>query len=360
MKLFVEFPNGFRVSTSKGEFTLKEKGYLLKVIKNASFAKLKETIDTVHERSGKCKLGIFLDMAWCALRYGAGYYDYEIFAFYNLNAAQRKTFVTRLISKKLNMFFNDVDYCHLFDNKDEFYALFGKYTGRSYMEMTDATVEDVAAFVEGKDRIFCKLRDKTCGFGCERLEISDFENMDALYRYLKEKEFYTIEDVIENHPDIAKMYDNAVNSMRIITLLDSKNEAHCLYVVQKFGLNGSIIDNNCMFAPVDIETGKLKYPTHSGDTTLGIVYMEHPNSHIQLQGFRVPFVKEAVQMCLEAAHIVPQIRYVGWDVAVTKNGPVIIEGNTYCAHDFWQLPPHTPDKIGMLPTIQKLAPEFKL
>ena len=77
---------------------MKDKGYLLRVIKNASFKKLFETVDVVHERSGKSKLGILLDMGWCILRYGAGYYDYQIFNFYELNAAQRKTYVTRFIS----------------------------------------------------------------------------------------------------------------------------------------------------------------------------------------------------------------------------------------------------------------------
>ena len=336
-----------------------EKGYWRRVLKNASFDKMKQAINDVHERSGKCKLAIFLDMMWCMLRYGSGYYDYEIFAFYNLNAKQRKTYVTRFISKKLNMFLNDVDYCHFFDNKDEFYEMFKEYTGRSYLDMSKATAEDVAAFVEGKDRIFCKLRSKTCGIGCERLNISDFANTDELYAYLKEKEFYTIEDVIRNHPDVEKLYDNAVNSMRIITLLDDQQVPHCLYIVQKIGLNGSVIDNNCMFSPVDIETGRIKYPAHSGDTTKGIVYTEHPNSHIQIQGYQLLYVKEAVQMCFEAAKKVPQVRYLGWDVAVTANGPIIIEANTYCAHDFWQLPPHTPDKIGMLPTIMKLLPDFK-
>ena len=337
-----------------------EKGYLRRVLKNASFKKLSETIKTVHQRSGKSKLAIFFDMAWCTLRYRSGYYDYLIFAFYNLKAKERKTFVTRFISKKLNMRLNDLDYCHLFDNKDEFYSAFGKYTGRSFLDLSASTKEDVAAFVAGKEQIFCKLRDKTCGFGCERLNCKDFADLDALYSYLKEKDFYTIEDVIVNHPDIAAVYSNAVSSMRIITLLDDTGKSNCLYVVQKFGMNGSIIDNNCMFSPVDIETGKIKYPAHSGDTVQGIIYTEHPNSKVPIQGFTVPYVKEAVQMCLDAAHIVPQIRYVGWDVAITPTGPVIIEGNTYCAHDFWQLPPHTPDKIGMLPKIKALVPEIKV
>lgn len=336
-----------------------EKGYFRRVLKNASFKKLSDTIQAVHERSGKNKLAIFLDMAWCTLRYGSGYYDYLIFAFYNLKAKERKTYVTRFISKKLNMYLNDVDYCHYFDNKDEFYNTFGKYTGRSFLDLSKATKEDVAAFVEGKERIFCKMRDKTCGIGCERLNVKDFENVDALYNYLKEKDFYTIEDVIVCHPDIVKLYDNAVNSMRIITLKDDNEKVHCLYIVQKIGLNGSVIDNNCMFSPVDPQTGKIKYPAHAGDTPLGIVYTEHPNSGITIQGYQLPFVKEAVEMVFEAAKLVPQVRYVGWDVAVTPNGPIIIEGNTYCAHDFWQLPPHTPDKIGMLPKIKALLPDFK-
>ena len=143
-----------------------------------------------------------------------------------------------------------------------------------------------------------------------------------------------------------------------LKVLDKNGEAHVLYIVQKMGLGGSIIDNNCLFTPVDPETGKILYPAHSGDTLKGIIYEEHPDTHIKIQGYQIPFVKEAVQMVLEAAKVTPQIRYVGWDVATTPNGPAIIEGNTYCAHDFWQLPPHTPDGIGMLPTIKKYIPEF--
>jgi len=53
------------------------------------------------------------------------------------------------------------------------------------------------------------------------------------------------------------------------------------------------------------------------------------------------------------------MRYVGWDVGIAPDGPVIIEGNNYTAHDFWQLPAQTPEKRGMLPRIMELVPEFK-
>ena len=326
------------------------KGYIFKILAHASLGKMFEAVKTVHERSGKNRVGIFFDMLYCAKKYGAGYYDYQIFAFYNLTKEQRATYVTRLISKKFNTFMNDYDYAHFLENKD--------YIGREFVQLQEASKEEVEKFCSSREYIFCKMQDLECGHGCERIKISDYESFDELYKYLTDKGFCTLEDNIEQHEALSKLYPNAVNSMRIITVLDKQGEAHVLYIVQKMGLGGSIIDNNCLFTPVDPETGKIMYPAHSGDTLKGIIYTEHPDTHVKLQGYTIPYVKEAVQMVLKAATITPQIRYVGWDVATTPTGPAIIEGNTYCAHDFWQLPPHTPDGIGMLPKIKEYVPEF--
>lgn len=334
-----------------------KKGYIFRILAHASFGKMNDVIKTVHERSGKSRISIFFDMLYCARKYGAGYYDYEIFAFYNLNKEQRKTFVTRLWSKKFIEFMNDPEYGYLLDKKDIFYEKYKEYIGRGFINVKTATKDEVKDFVSTRELLFGKIIDGECGHGCERITISDYPDFDSLYKYLVEN-FDTVEDVIVQHPALNKLYSNAVNSMRIITILDSNQQAHCIYIVQKMGLNGSFIDNNCLFTPVDMETGKIKFPAHSGDTTKGIIYTEHPNTHVKLEGYQIPYVKEAVEMCLKAATVVPQVRYVGWDVAITENGPVIIEGNNYCAHDFWQLPPHTPDKIGMIPTIKKYIPEF--
>ena len=52
-------------------------------------------IDEVHEKSGKCRLFIFLDMVYCGIVYQAGYMDYWLFEMYDLNRSQRKTILTR-------------------------------------------------------------------------------------------------------------------------------------------------------------------------------------------------------------------------------------------------------------------------
>ena len=59
------------------------------------------------------------------------------------------------------------------------------------------------------------------------------------------------------------------------------------------------------------------------------VYEEHPKTKIKFKNLKIPYVKESFEMALKAALEVPEVRYVGWDIAITKKGPVIVEGNEY-------------------------------
>ena len=69
--------------------------YYMRVCKGASFEKFFKVLDNAHERSGKNKIYLFFDMLHCMKRYGAGYNDYVIFEFWNLDAKQRDTYLTR-------------------------------------------------------------------------------------------------------------------------------------------------------------------------------------------------------------------------------------------------------------------------
>ena len=79
------------------------------------------------------------------------------------------------------------------------------------------------------------------------------------------------------------------------------------------------------------------------------LYANHPYTGSPIQGFQVPQWQEAMDMVKQAATMVPEMGYVGWDVAFSDKGPVLVEGNNFPGHDIYQLPEHTPDKIGMYP-----------
>ena len=74
---------------------------------------------------------------------------------------------------------------------------------------------------------------------------------------------------------------------------------------------------------IDMQTGKL---TGTGiDKKLN----EHECSAtgIRYDGYPVPYWEEIKQLCLDAALVNDQIHFIGWDVAITPEGPVLIEGN---------------------------------
>ena len=117
--------------------------YYMRVFKGASFKKFFKVLDNAHERSGKNKIYLFFDMLHCMKRYGAGYNDYVIFEFWNLDAKQRDTYLTRFRSKKLMMFMNDHSYAHIFNNKNEFNKVFKDFIGRECLDLETATDEEI-------------------------------------------------------------------------------------------------------------------------------------------------------------------------------------------------------------------------
>ena len=334
--------------------------YYMRVLSGMRFSKFKEILDRAHQFSGKGRLWLTRDMIHCARKFGAGYFDYMTFGFWDLNDEQRATYITRMVSKKMITLLNDPAYEHIFDNKDEFETVYAEFVRREHVNFRTASKEEVRAFAQRHPVMFSKPATGSCGRGCSKVAVADYADFDAFYAAMQEQEAWLLETVLEQHPQNAEVYPNALNCMRMITLIDSqKGEPHVIFATQKFGLNGRVVDNYGFGCRVDLQTGKICSPGVSGDGSLGIVYHEHPMTHVKLEGRQVPMFFEACEMVKKAALKVPQMRYMGWDVGITPDGPAIVEGNNYCAHDFWQLPAQTPEKTGMLPVIQKYVPEFK-
>lgn len=55
---------------------------------------------------------------------------------------------------------------------------------------------------------------------------------------------------------------------------------------------------------------------------------EHPHSKATFENYDIPYFNEAKQLVLSAAAFVPNLRLVGWDVAIGEAGPILVEGNS--------------------------------
>jgi len=334
--------------------------YVCHVLRGASLKKLSNVIDRAHEKSGKSKTALFFDIVDCAVKYGAGYYDYLIFAFYDMTPTQRATYVTRMKNKKIVRALNNESYAHIFDNKNQFDKRFRKYLHRDFLDLGETTPESFRTFMKDKQVVFGKPNCAECGHGIEKLKTADFSDLDAMFAYVMNpaKNFGVLEEMIVQHEDMAKLYPLAVNTIRIVTVADG-DKAYCAYASCKMGNEGKFVDNmenSGLACPIDQKTGCLIGPAH---TSKLINFDEHPYTGVKLAGYHIPYVNEAIALCEKAALEVPQMRYIGWDVAICQDGPAIIEGNNYPGYDFFQLPEHTPDKIGLIPFFQRFIPGLK-
>lgn len=331
-------------------------GYLKRVLGGASLKKMFEKIDVIHEKSGKNKVKLFFDMLICSLKYGAGYNDYIIFEFYNMKAKERKTYLTRIKNKKLVTMLNDEKYARIFDEKNLFDKKFAEFMGREVLDLADIGFEEFKKFVEGKAEFFAKPYIGESGKGIEKIKVADFENVDKLWEYIKreDKNFGVIEEVVVQHPDAAKIYPHSLNCLRVVTLVHN-GTPNILYAVFKMGNNGGFVDNlengglACHF---DLDKGEI---IGQGHTSALVNFDAHPATGVKFVGYKLPFMDEVKDMVKKAAMMLPEFRYVGWDVCLTPNGPAIIEGNDYPAYDFPQLPDPDKPRIGLLPKIESFG-----
>lgn len=312
-----------------------------------------KTTGLLKQRSGKSRLWLLADMLKCGVRYNAGYMDYKIAEMYRLTDEQKKTVITRGVSNSIVRRMNPRELWHFFDDKAEFNAKFSRWISRRWLKIDAATTADqLADFCQSFDALIAKPLEGSSGQGIFRCEAKDWADAGAFLNMLHEKQIGILEEIVVQHPDMAKLCPTSVNTCRIATLLGDKQQG-IVYAFVRIG-NGKVMDNvDCggMAARVDLATGLIKTV---GADKAGQRFETHPMTGTPLIGFQIPFWEEAKQMCLEAAQIVPDMRFIAWDVAITPDGPTLIEGNSFPSHAVPQFAAHYPDGIGILPEFEKM------
>lgn len=327
--------------------------YISRVLRGMRFDKMKTMLTVVKEKSGHSKARTFADMLWCGVRYGAGYYDYTMFGFYDMKGKQRDTYLTRVRNKKVCELMNRPGFGEIFDDKLIFNERFRDFLHRRVLNAETATVDELAAFLEGQEAFFAKPNHGTCGNGIEKLHVADFEGPQAILDYVREKKLPVLEEVIVQHPEMAKLHPQSVNTLRIVT--DVVGETiHIAYIVVKIGTGDGFCDNSGqggVICRVDPESGKI---VSVATDDYFHVFETHPDTGIEFQGYPIPMIDEAIALARKVAQVVPEIRHVGWDIAITPDGPVLIEGNDYPGTDLCQLAPHYPEKQGLWPYYKEI------
>ena len=321
--------------------------YLIKRFREMDKKAMFKTAGSIHMKTGKPRVWLLADMVKCGAKYGAGYMDYDLFEMYNLTPKQRDTYITRGRNNDIVKKYNDPNNNHCFLNKSEFNSAFSDYIKRDWIVVSGTPKEELFGFMSRHPVFMAKPTGGKCGYGIEKLNTGDFPSLQAVYEYLTRPcADYELEELIIQHPSVAAIYPGSINTVRIVTILKD-DIAHIICAYFRIG-NGRFVDNfnsGGMVAPVDEITGVVKDRAIDKNKAL---YDVHPQTGTPIKGFQFPFWQDALELCKSAAHVIPQIGYVGWDVCFTPDGPCFVEGNEYPGYDIYQLPEHTPDKIGMM------------
>jgi len=327
---------------------MKDIKYVLQRLKDMDYGAMLKKVNSIHKKTGRSRIGLVVDMYRCAVNYGAGYMDYDLFEMYNLTPQQRDTYITRGRNNALIKKYNNYDYGSCFVNKAEFNTRFAEFIHREWVMLSD---KDAALEFMKKQGVFiAKPLDGCCGRGIEKIDLKDYEgDPQKAYDFLcSTGAEYELEELIRQHSAVSAVYPHAINTVRTVTINTGK-QVHVICTYFRIGNGGRHVDNfnsGGMVAPVDEKTGIVKDRAIDKEKNL---YATHPMTGTAIKGHQFPDWEKAMELVKKAATVVPEMGYIGWDVAFAESGPCLVEGNDFPGHDIYQLPEHTPDKMGMMP-----------
>lgn len=278
------------------------------------------------KRVSKAPLPVVIgDMLWCSVRYEMGFRDYVVWDIRILKARERATWMTHPKAFRLNKTLNAPESKTMLGDKMRFLTDFADLTRRDWIDASTASDEDLRAFLAKHPRVIAKPAAGEGGAGIAVYDAAEVDDVSAWHAELIERDQTLLEQVLEQHDDLNAVYPDSVNTVRMITYRDPQGELHVIASVLRIG-NGAVIDNFAsggMFTMLDDE-GVALYPAVDKQSN---IYRQHPVTGTTIQGIRVPFYDQVVEMVAEASKRLPSVPYVGWDIAITPDGPALIEAN---------------------------------
>lgn len=207
--------------------------------------------------------------------------------------------------------------------------------------------DDLMRLVNNTDesRICFKLVEGFGGLGFDAVEVIR-EGGEPQFRLLRDGSIMTIgeyydsrddiarggsvmlETYMEQHPRLAEFNPSSVNTLRLWALERDSGDVEIVLAYFRMGRQGMLVDNitsGGIGAPIDLETGILRKAI---DALPGrCEFPVHPDHGAQIDGVKLYAFEEAKSLARSCLKAFPRMKFAGIDVAISTNGPVILEMN---------------------------------
>ena len=268
---------------------------------------------------------------------GVHHSDFHEMSLDKMNESERKLFVPRWEEVDLYFQVNNQRYIDLLVNKWNCYNLLKDFFKRQVVLFSKEDVKkknintDVMNFMKTHDKFIIKPLSLHGGKGFRvvdsRKESTDVESL--LNGYLNLPEYskgFLLEELIVQDSRLAEFHPESVNTIRISTV-NFGNTIETKWPVLRMGRGDSVVDNAAaggIVAAIDEKKGTI---ICAGDEQRGSSYTIHPDTHKPLIGFQIPCWDELRETIKSMASMCPDCHIMGWDMALTDKGWVVVECN---------------------------------
>lgn len=302
---------------------------------SANYKRYFDNLKKIAKKEDKSFTKMVWDTGYCVFRYGFCLSDYLNYKLYNKNGKERKKYVS---TKTENKFYETVSpsaYKKRYTIKPNFLEDFKEYTRRDFIVPKEGNYEEFLKFLDNHEVFMSKPYDGLGGADVKKEYTKDIQDKKEYFNNAIKNRIF-LEELVKQHPEMNTLCNKSVNTMRIMTFNDH-GKSRIIWMGLRVGNGINAIDNfhaKGMAVNIDVNTGKLVGNAIDKDLN---EYEEHPFTHVKFDGFQIPCFEDAKNMVLKASLESDKILVVGWDVAISEDGPVIIEGNRRPGFDIVQV-----------------------
>ncbi|MCF6351460.1 MAG: hexapeptide transferase [Cyclobacteriaceae bacterium] len=314
--------------------------YFVYYLKNLDWDLYNKFSHKVCKETSKNKLTLWMDVFLNSLKYNISILEYFQFHFYKINASKKRQYTGTGYMYEYQLKMNPKSTRSVLEDKLKFKEVYKPFIKHQTISLVEAkkNSESLNALIQYHDKIVLKHSNGQCGVGIQVLD-TEILTPEKIINTLEQSGNDMVESYIEQHPDLANLSDTGLNTVRVITQLDIKNQVHLLGARLRITVN-SVVDNLAagnLAAPINLDTGIITGPAVYSDITKEEEY-NHPITGVSIKSFQIPFWSEIIELTKNAALLRVENRSIGWDVAVQANGPSLLEGNHDWCKLLWQLP----------------------
>ncbi|MBR4659218.1 MAG: hypothetical protein IKP26_08205 [Clostridia bacterium] len=254
--------------------------------------------------------------------YGTSFSEFAGYGFYSKKHKEKRTYMTRRHMFRFFDRYNPLELRERIGDKELATKYYSEFLSREQITKQDG----FDRFVEFSSRykeVFIKKKVGWGGDGARKDRLSSEVDVERVWDSLSGEE--VVEPIVENHDIIKAIYPNSLNTIKV-TVLQTAQGPKIVTAIIRFG-NQTIVDNvhsGGMAAGINIATGQIE--TLAMDKHFQR-YSQHPETNHQIKGLVLPEWEKIKALAVRASTVTPRLRYTSWDIALTQNGPIMIEGN---------------------------------